>query len=189
MVKDLKSNQAKRRTETSLRILENEKNRYLSTHHHFAYSICLVHPVPFRAVSYVLCTVFFYEVTRPLVRILFLILKKNWACTVLVAQNSSKKFELIQDCMFYCRLPPLSSTAGLMVDWLELLDPEIIQACPDMQQQLLFAKQQLPSDQLRKSNHVSGQPYLLALLTHKTNWPMLHRCISRVLRPQNLTTR
>lgn len=32
------------------------------------------------------------------------------------------------------------STATLFIDWLSLLDPEIVQSCPDLQQQLLFAR-------------------------------------------------
>ena len=39
------------------------------------------------------------------------------------------------------------STAGLLVDWLELLDPEMLAASPVLQQQLLFARQQRPRSQ------------------------------------------
>lgn len=35
------------------------------------------------------------------------------------------------------RLGPCS---GLLVDWLELLDPEVISSCPDLQQRLLFSR-------------------------------------------------
>lgn len=34
------------------------------------------------------------------------------------------------------RLGPCS---GLLVDWLEMLDPEVISSCPDLQQRLLFS--------------------------------------------------
>lgn len=43
--------------------------------------------------------------------------------------------------------PPLSLEAvqlgpcsGLLVDWLEMLDPEVISSCPDLQQRLLFSR-------------------------------------------------
>ena len=32
------------------------------------------------------------------------------------------------------------STAALFIDWLSMLDPEIIQANPDLEQKLLFAR-------------------------------------------------
>lgn len=31
------------------------------------------------------------------------------------------------------------SASGLLVDWLDLLDPEVTSICPDIQQKLLFA--------------------------------------------------
>lgn len=49
---------------------------------------------------------------------------------------------------FYERILPLSSrsevtksglSCGLLVDWLERLDPEVTTVCPDLQQKLLFA--------------------------------------------------
>ena len=42
-----------------------------------------------------------------------------------------------------CSLSPelsrAGASAGLLVDWLEKLDPEVISACPELQQKLLFA--------------------------------------------------
>ncbi|CAG2249829.1 INTS1 [Mytilus edulis] len=76
----------------------------------------------------------------------------------------------------------------LLVDWLELLDPEIVQLVPELQQQLLFAQQQTTSE----ITSPSGQPqvtspdsrsFLLALLTHQTSWSSLHQCIHTVLKP------
>lgn len=32
------------------------------------------------------------------------------------------------------------SCSGLLVDWLELLDPEVTSVCSDLQQKLLFAQ-------------------------------------------------
>ncbi|XP_016896225.1 integrator complex subunit 1 isoform X3 [Cynoglossus semilaevis] len=65
-------------------------------------------------------------------------------------------------------------SSGLLVDWLEHLDPEVTSVCPELQQKLLFAL-----------NKVQGtpayRPYLLALLTHQSNWPTLLPCISALL--------
>ncbi|KAL0992825.1 hypothetical protein UPYG_G00099040 [Umbra pygmaea] len=66
------------------------------------------------------------------------------------------------------------ASSGLLVDWLGLLDPEVTSVCPDLQRKLLFA--------LNKGKGVpSYRPYLLALLTHQSNWSTLHRCISAIL--------
>ncbi|XP_059894470.1 integrator complex subunit 1 isoform X2 [Gadus macrocephalus] len=65
-------------------------------------------------------------------------------------------------------------SSGLLVDWLEHLDPEVTSVCPDLQQKLLFA--------LNKGRGTpSYRPYLLALLTHQSNWSTLLQCISAVL--------
>ncbi|XP_048176837.1 integrator complex subunit 1 isoform X1 [Corvus hawaiiensis] len=65
--------------------------------------------------------------------------------------------------------------SGLLNDWLEMLDLEVISSCPDLQQKLLFswnkAGSQVPS----------FRPYLLALLTHQSSWTTLHQCIRLLL--------
>uniref|UniRef100_A0A8D3C7C7 Integrator complex subunit 1 n=1 Tax=Scophthalmus maximus TaxID=52904 RepID=A0A8D3C7C7_SCOMX len=65
-------------------------------------------------------------------------------------------------------------SSGLLVDWVEHLDPEVTSVCPDLQQKLLFAL-----------NKVRGtpayRPYLLALLTHQSNWSTLLQCIGALL--------
>uniref|UniRef100_A0A3B3B352 Integrator complex subunit 1 n=1 Tax=Oryzias melastigma TaxID=30732 RepID=A0A3B3B352_ORYME len=61
-------------------------------------------------------------------------------------------------------------SSGLLVDWLEHLDPEVTSVCPDLQQKLLFAL-----------NKPAYRPYLLALLTHQSNWSTLLQCISALL--------
>jgi len=33
----------------------------------------------------------------------------------------------------------LGPSSGLLNDWLEMLDPEVISSCPDLQQKLLFS--------------------------------------------------
>ncbi|CAH1273049.1 INTS1 [Branchiostoma lanceolatum] len=65
-----------------------------------------------------------------------------------------------------------SPVSGLLVDWLETSDTEIVSTCPDHQLHLLFA---------RDGGRSSTQPYLLALLTHQTNYDTLHRCIDFLL--------
>ncbi|XP_068279164.1 integrator complex subunit 1 isoform X1 [Nyctibius grandis] len=69
----------------------------------------------------------------------------------------------------------LGPSSGLLNDWLEMLDPEVISSCPDLQQKLLFswnkAGSQVPS----------FRPYLLALLTHQSSWTTLHQCIRLLL--------
>ncbi|XP_042096104.1 integrator complex subunit 1 isoform X1 [Ovis aries] len=74
------------------------------------------------------------------------------------------------------RLGPCS---GLLVDWLEMLDPEVVGSCPDLQQRLLFSRGKgkgHPGPQVP-----SFRPYLLALLTHQSSWPTLHQCIRILL--------
>lgn len=75
----------------------------------------------------------------------------------------------------------LSSTASLFIDWLELLDPEIVKAAPDIQKKLAFARQLVKPETRKDSDICSSQPYLLALLTHQSSWTTLHCCIDRVL--------
>uniref|UniRef100_A0A669B766 Integrator complex subunit 1 n=1 Tax=Oreochromis niloticus TaxID=8128 RepID=A0A669B766_ORENI len=61
-------------------------------------------------------------------------------------------------------------SSGLLVDLLEHLDPEVTSVCPDLQQKLLV---------LGLSHQ--RRPYLLALLTHQSNWSTLLQCISALL--------
>ncbi|XP_077172247.1 integrator complex subunit 1 [Paroedura picta] len=73
----------------------------------------------------------------------------------------------------------LGPSSGLFIDWLEMLDPEVVSSCPDLQQRLLFSwnKEKGSSE----SEPPSFRPYLLALLTHQSNWTTLHRCIEILL--------
>ncbi|XP_063042002.1 integrator complex subunit 1 isoform X2 [Engraulis encrasicolus] len=71
------------------------------------------------------------------------------------------------------------ANSGLLVDWLEKLDPEVISTCPELQQKLLFALNKAKGSQVVLAP--SYRPYLLALLTHQSNWGTLHRCISTLL--------
>uniref|UniRef100_A0A3B3QNR6 Integrator complex subunit 1 n=1 Tax=Paramormyrops kingsleyae TaxID=1676925 RepID=A0A3B3QNR6_9TELE len=74
------------------------------------------------------------------------------------------------------------SASGLLVDWLELLDPEVTSICPDIQQKLLFALNKGKGSQAGLGP--SYRPYLLALLTHQSNWSTLHQCIGALLSKQ-----
>ncbi|KAK1162914.1 hypothetical protein AOXY_G17905 [Acipenser oxyrinchus oxyrinchus] len=74
------------------------------------------------------------------------------------------------------------SSSGLLIDWLELLDPEVISVCPDLQQRLLFAW--IKGKESMGAQTPSYRPYLLALLTHQSNWTTLHQCISILLSKQ-----
>ncbi len=79
------------------------------------------------------------------------------------------------------------STLGLLLDWLDLLDPEMISACPALQQRMMFGREQQrdrsDGDDSRKPG--SGQPYLLALLTHQSSWSSLQNCINTLLREES----
>ncbi|XP_073492849.1 integrator complex subunit 1 isoform X2 [Aquarana catesbeiana] len=70
-------------------------------------------------------------------------------------------------------------SSGLLIDWLDLLDPEVISSCPDLQQKLLFSWNKVKGSTGPQS--LSFRPYLLALLTHQSNWSTLHQCIGILL--------
>ncbi|XP_062914735.1 integrator complex subunit 1 isoform X2 [Mobula hypostoma] len=74
------------------------------------------------------------------------------------------------------------SASGLLIDWFELLDPEVISCCPEQQQKLLFADHKTTGQQ--GSQLLSFRPYLLAVLIHQSNWTTVHRCISTLLSNQ-----
>ena len=71
--------------------------------------------------------------------------------------------------------------AGLLVDWLELLDPTVISSCPELQQQLVFGRAG-PRVGEGGASH-SSRPYLLSLLTHQASWPILRATVASLLRP------
>ncbi|XP_055507319.1 integrator complex subunit 1 isoform X2 [Leucoraja erinacea] len=79
------------------------------------------------------------------------------------------------------QLKPVSAS-GLLIDWSELLDPEVISQCPDQQQRLLFADPKIAGQQ--RMQLLSFRPCLLAVLTHQSNWTTLHRCIGILLSNQ-----
>ncbi|XP_048186404.1 integrator complex subunit 1 isoform X1 [Perognathus longimembris pacificus] len=71
----------------------------------------------------------------------------------------------------------LGPASGLLVDWLEMLDPEVVSSCPDLQRRLLFSRRKGKGH----SQAPSFRPYLLALFTHQSSWSTLHRCIHVLL--------
>ncbi|XP_061168184.1 integrator complex subunit 1-like [Saccostrea echinata] len=73
-----------------------------------------------------------------------------------------------------------TSMALLFVDWLELLDPELVANIPDLQQQLLFAREKLGTTSRQSLVH-NSKSYLLTLLTHQSSWASLQRCINCLL--------
>lgn len=79
-----------------------------------------------------------------------------------------------------------TSLALLFVDWLELLDPELVAMVPDLQQQLLFARERLQGAPRQSVVH-SSQPYLLTLLTHQSSWASLRRCVNCLLQPSEVS--
>ncbi|ESO87352.1 hypothetical protein LOTGIDRAFT_107278 [Lottia gigantea] len=78
-----------------------------------------------------------------------------------------------------------ASAASLFIDWLELLEPELIQSNPTLQKQLIFAKKITNGKSCTKTkNH----PYLLAMLTHQSSWSTLNRCINELLDTDAVTS-
>lgn len=83
--------------------------------------------------------------------------------------------------------------SGLLVDILELLDPEIINACPEISTRLLFGHSDClplsksPLSSSSSSNMLlSGQGYLLACLVNNSSWSCLLRAVQHVLCKQNI---
>ncbi len=100
------------------------------------------------------------------------------------------------------RMPAIASKAGLFVDWLEMLDPELFQLDEEVQQQLLFSKRLVRvaagSPKKKKvsgasarpqssssSSAQSSRPYVLTMLTHQSSWRSLRAVVGRVLESHN----
>lgn len=78
---------------------------------------------------------------------------------------------------------------SLLTDWLELMDPEIVSANLDLQEQLVFGSGAVPTAATETGEKKKGgNPYLLALLTHQSQWGTIHRCLNRILSPSKLAT-
>ena len=68
----------------------------------------------------------------------------------------------------------VKTRAGVLVDWLESLDPELVQTSPELQQKLLFSRCLLKmagggggGGSAGHRGERSCQPYLLTMLTHQ----------------------
>jgi len=70
---------------------------------------------------------------------------------------------------------PYMAQAGLLIDWLELLDPSVVSACPELQQELVFGRR------ARVGEGRGSRPYLLSLLTHQASWQVLRSTVASVL--------
>jgi len=73
------------------------------------------------------------------------------------------------------------SQSGLLVDWLELLDPSVIATCPDLQHQLVFGRASRRQGSGPTKTVRSSRPYLLSLLTHQSSWDSLRKTVDAVL--------
>jgi integrator complex subunit 1 len=74
--------------------------------------------------------------------------------------------------------PPQS----LLTDWLELMDPEIVNADLELQEQLVFGTTSVTmAAKDGRERKRRGNPYLLALLTHQSQWGTIRRCLDRIL--------
>ncbi|XP_074866589.1 integrator complex subunit 1 isoform X2 [Carettochelys insculpta] len=109
-----------------------------------------------------------FPVMRPIAVVCSLLLQEK--------EEAPVKKELDSSSAEAARLGPSS---GLLNDWLEMLDPEIISSCPDLQQKLLFSWNKTKG--YSGSQVPSFRPYLLALLTHQSSWTTLHQCIRILL--------
>ncbi|XP_060071544.1 integrator complex subunit 1-like [Ylistrum balloti] len=89
-----------------------------------------------------------------------------------------------------------TSMHTLLLDWLELLDPELVALAPDLQHKLMFSPHksqkrdkacmenttnESPASGNQSGRTYSNQAYLLALLTHQSSWSALHRSINTLL--------
>lgn len=75
-------------------------------------------------------------------------------------------------------------SSGLLVDWYEILDPEVVQVHPLLQRQLLFQDRvSMPSwdRSLTSDEERSPSTYLLGSLTHQACWETLQDCLDWLL--------
>lgn len=74
--------------------------------------------------------------------------------------------------------------SGLLVDWYEIVDPEVVQVHPLLQRQLLFRDRvSMPSWDRSLTSHEERSPstYLLGSLTHQACWETLQDCLDWLL--------
>lgn len=86
---------------------------------------------------------------------------------------------------------------GVIIDWLPVLDPDIVNICPLQQRQLLFgvgetvgeANEQSVSARITGDRDVSEGLLLLVLLTHSGDWSTLQDSLDWLLCQDKNTTR
>jgi integrator complex subunit 1 len=100
-------------------------------------------------------------------------------CTLLLDEYVSSSHSCyVTACYNFSRTLP-SSTHGLLLDWLELLDPEVMTSCPDIQRKIVFEQKEV-----NRGISKSHQPYMLAVLTHRCNWASIHNAMVTLLKDQ-----
>ncbi|XP_076816735.1 integrator complex subunit 1-like [Clavelina lepadiformis] len=72
-------------------------------------------------------------------------------------------------------------TTGLLVDWLQLLDPELLVHTPHLQRKLLFEGGRNSLNTLDVKVPVFDQAYLLSLLAEHCNWENIHNSLQWLL--------
>lgn len=75
-------------------------------------------------------------------------------------------------------------SSGLLVDWYEILDPEVVQVHPLLQRQLLFQDRvSVPNWDRSLTSHEERSPstYLLGSLPHQARWETLQDCLDWLL--------
>ena len=83
--------------------------------------------------------------------------------------------------MFISRQAGSDISLGLIIDWLELLDPEIDSLSSELQDKLLFGKAAVQGSSERGRANLAGPAYLRSLLTHQTRWSTIRQTIGRLL--------
>ena len=126
--------------------------------------------------------------TKSLVNAMSRILLEEEHLNAPAAKSSGKKLDSPQHHVS----SGVKAKAGLFVDWLGKLDPELIQSNPEIQQQLLFSKSILEvsgngdeDPQQQQQQQQTCQPYLLTMLTHQASWGSLRATIESVLGSHN----
>ncbi|XP_063606575.1 integrator complex subunit 1-like isoform X2 [Penaeus indicus] len=74
-----------------------------------------------------------------------------------------------------------SAPTALLLDWLQVLDPELEKGSDQLQQILLFKKR--PGNDHKEGGY--SQAYLLAAFTHQARWDTLEHCVRALLRVHN----
>ena len=92
--------------------------------------------------------------------------------------------EDIKDNFDSCAQKEMLSTcngkSGLLMDWLQLLDPELVNVDPSVKHKILFSKTKVLQPNLTSKANAKPQ-LLLTMLTHQASWESLRKMIDDVL--------